>query len=266
MSQKWFANKGQIIQAVSAVLSLCIASIAIYFVLKSNHSLPKTSAILYVSGGMFLLLIGALIGRRSALRSVGVAAQESGPISKEARPIPDTPPEQFPILEFVQHEWTLVNNTNPLMPSLRPQDIGSQLLTMTFRNRRMPVGETTPTAHSVHAQLTFRSVNGKETFVHHGHWIGRYEHFIDFGPGDSRVLVVILGKKNSHHYALENHNSFDPRKRRVRSGITTLYGPKTVVLTDDIYAIEVALISGETTLYDHNFIVSPESNGTMTVV
>ena len=99
--------------------------------------------------------------------------------------------------------------------------------------------------------------------VHYGHWIGRYEHFVDFGPGDSRTLVVILSKDNALFYALENHNSFDPRKGRMRSGVTVLYGPKTVNLPEDTYMVEIALVSGETTLYEHDFLLAREPDGTM---
>ena len=64
MSGKWFANRGQIFQTVIAAVSACVGLVALYFVLKSNNSLPRVSAVMYVSGGIFLLLIGIFIGRR----------------------------------------------------------------------------------------------------------------------------------------------------------------------------------------------------------
>jgi hypothetical protein len=64
MGGKWFANKGQILQAFAAVVSACVAIVSLYFVLKSNNSLPKASAVLYVSAAVFFLLLGVLIGRR----------------------------------------------------------------------------------------------------------------------------------------------------------------------------------------------------------
>jgi hypothetical protein len=64
MSNKWFANRGQIFQTFIAAVSACVGLVALYFVLKSNNSLPKASAVMYVSGGIFLLLIGIFIGRR----------------------------------------------------------------------------------------------------------------------------------------------------------------------------------------------------------
>ena len=98
--------------------------------------------------------------------------------------------------------------------------------------------------------------------MHFGHWIGWYEHFTEFGAGDVRTLVVILSKK-VFLYTLENHNEFDPRKRRIRSGITTLHGPKTVLLPEDIHFIEIALISGETTLFEHDFVLASDPDGTL---
>ena len=68
MSGKWFANRGQVVQTVAATLSACVALVALFFVLKSNNSLPKASVVLYVSAAIFLLLIGGVFGRRSALR------------------------------------------------------------------------------------------------------------------------------------------------------------------------------------------------------
>jgi hypothetical protein len=88
MSGKWFANRGQIVQAIAAVVSACVALVALYFVLKSNNSLPKASAVLYVSTGVLLLLVGIWIGRRS--RSASLPAPS--PSSEARRDVPsDTP-------------------------------------------------------------------------------------------------------------------------------------------------------------------------------
>jgi hypothetical protein len=65
VSGKWFTNRGQIVQTISALVSVSIAGVALYFVLKSNNSLPGASAVLYFSGALFFVLIGLLIGRRS---------------------------------------------------------------------------------------------------------------------------------------------------------------------------------------------------------
>lgn len=55
---------------VAAVVSACVAITSLYFVLKSNNSLPKASVIFYASGATFFLLVGILIGRRSGLTPV----------------------------------------------------------------------------------------------------------------------------------------------------------------------------------------------------
>src|SRR5207237_6390312 len=46
-------------------ISACGAIIAAYFVLKSNNSLPKMWIAASVGGGIFLLLVGIFIGRRT---------------------------------------------------------------------------------------------------------------------------------------------------------------------------------------------------------
>jgi hypothetical protein len=66
MSGGWFANRGQILQAVAALVSACVAAAALYFVLKNNNSLPKASVIFYASGAILLLLVGVFLGRRLA--------------------------------------------------------------------------------------------------------------------------------------------------------------------------------------------------------
>ena len=75
MDGKWFANRGQIFQTIAGVMSAGVGSVALYFVLKSNNSLPKASAVMYVSGGILLLVIGIIIGRR--LGSVRPAPSDS---------------------------------------------------------------------------------------------------------------------------------------------------------------------------------------------
>jgi len=180
-----------------------------------------------------------------------------------APPAPTLPQEEGPVptLEFAGDEWVLLDETNPLLPSFRPEDIRSHVLIAKFRNPRRGVGQTTPTAYGVHAQLTFRSSAKKEIGIHHGHWLGRYEHFIDFGPGETRILAVLLSKGNTLSYTLENHNSFDPRKRRIRSGITVLHGPTTVLLSE-FNEVEIALISKQATLYASTFGLDVGSDGT----
>jgi hypothetical protein len=64
--KKWFANRGQIIQVVVAILALCISVV--------TASRGSGAGILmrylpYVAGGLFLLLLGILVGQRSASSS-----------------------------------------------------------------------------------------------------------------------------------------------------------------------------------------------------
>lgn len=83
MGGKWFANRGQVVQTAAAVVSACVAIVALYFVLRSNSSLPKVSAVLYVSGAMFFLLLGVLIGKRSGIGLSGPSSPT--PASAEAK-------------------------------------------------------------------------------------------------------------------------------------------------------------------------------------
>jgi hypothetical protein len=78
MGGKWFANRGQIVQAIAAVVSACVALVTVYFVLKTNHALPKTTVVMYVAVVVFVFSIGLILGRRSG----------SAPMSTEAK----TPP------------------------------------------------------------------------------------------------------------------------------------------------------------------------------
>jgi hypothetical protein len=48
VSGKWFANRGQVFQTVIAAVSACVGLIALYFVLKSNNSLPKVSVVMWL--------------------------------------------------------------------------------------------------------------------------------------------------------------------------------------------------------------------------
>ncbi len=80
MGGNWFANRGQVIQTAAAILSGCAALVSLYFVLKSNNSLPKASALLYVSAAVFVLAVGFLIGRRA-----GRAQSAISPVLPEPR-------------------------------------------------------------------------------------------------------------------------------------------------------------------------------------
>jgi hypothetical protein len=75
--------------------------------------------------------------------------------------------------------------------------------------------------------------------------------------------VVALVRDEQLTYTLENHNSIDPRTRRFRSGVTILHAPQHVFLPGDVYSIEIALVSGEMTLYEHQFALARESDGAM---
>lgn len=258
MNSKWFANNGQIVQMVAAIVSAAVAVIALYFVLKSNNSLPKASIVLYVSASIFLLLVGIFIGRwsKSSAVSLTTVSTENSSSSVAVPRQAKADLDNGPMLEFVRSDCAPVDANH----KIRVEDIGSYLLTVTFRNQRLGVGRATPTAYQVHAQLTFRS-GQEEVCVHHGQWIREYTHFAEFGPGESRILVVALLNRNGFLYTLENHNAVDPRARRIRSGVTFLHAPNTVFVPNDANSVEIALLSGETTLYERDFALLRQLDG-----
>lgn len=286
MSGKWFANRAQIIQTIAAVTSACVALVALYFVLKSNNSLPRLSAIMYVSAAISLLLIGILIGKRSQVTSAQNSSRDSGSGAstdashttmatggsatatggnvnvymhqvESASPIPADEKEPIPLLELAQLERFTINRGSGI---LRVEDADAHVVTSKFRNPRLGLGRATPTAHRVHAQLTFRSSSHQQIVVHHGHWLEQYTHFAQLGPGEVQTLVVALSR-GKEVYTLENRNSFDPRRARIRSGVTVLHAPHTVELPADTYTVEIALLSGEITLYEHRFLLAREPDG-----
>jgi hypothetical protein len=87
----WFANRGQVVQTFAASLSAAVALVVLYFLLKNNNSLPKTSSVLYVLGITSLFLIGFVFRRRSASRTAplkGAADKPFAPIQEEALRLP----------------------------------------------------------------------------------------------------------------------------------------------------------------------------------
>ncbi len=65
MGGKWFANRGQIVQTLAAIISTCLAGVAVYFVLKSNQSLPPKTSVFYGLTAVAIFLLGIWIGRLS---------------------------------------------------------------------------------------------------------------------------------------------------------------------------------------------------------
>jgi hypothetical protein len=189
---------------------------------------------------------------------IHIAANHPLPQQREAAE--DDP---IPVLQFGG------SSDSPCFPSmgLHPiEDAESTVLTATFQNERLGVGKRTPAAYKVYAQLTYRSKKGKSggVTVAHGHWIGQYTHFVDFGPGEKHLLTVLLRRsKDGFVYAKENRNSVDPTKRRFRSGITVLHGPVSILLLEPVFVIEIALLSKGTTLFEREFILALEPDGAM---
>jgi hypothetical protein len=188
---------------------------------------------------------------------------EYPPISAAPPPPPKAKDEPTPIIDFARYENAMIDGENT---ALRREDIGSHLLTAVFHNPRWGVGQKTPRADRVHAQLTYRPDGKDEVNVHYGSWLGAYTHFVEFGAGTYQYLVVALSSKDGSLYTLENYNSFDPRTRRIRSGGIVLRGPKSIPLIQNVSSVEIALLQGEMTLFEREFELVKEADGTMRLV
>jgi hypothetical protein len=175
MDGKWFSNRGQVVQILIAVLSTSTALISLYFVLKSNNSLPKASIILYVSGGILLLVIGFTLGRRSVSSYT-------------------TKPKKKPRIRFLKVEYI------HMLPGIgshgvyrsTPGSGDANGIAATFRN-----DDANVKAYGVRANARYRDVNGEEigSGVSGLLWLDKGREIVDLPPDESRALVILLDKK-----------------------------------------------------------------------
>jgi hypothetical protein len=199
-------------------------------------------------------------GNSTASATGGSVSFYLQPNASATAPAAEDEPEPIPSLDFIDYERAQLFPDSAI---LRTEDRGSHLLTAQFCNTLLGVGQITPTADRVRAQLTYRTDKGKEISVHHGTSMGIYTHFAQFGPGKVHNLVVVLRAKDGTLYTLENHNAVDPRTRRFRSGLTILHAPRAVLLVEAVYSVAIALVEGKMTLYQHEFVLTSEPNGVM---
>lgn len=168
--------------------------------------------------------------------------------------------DPIPYLEFIGCRRTSLGNDGK---SLVERSAGAEAIVAEFRNTLQGVGAKTLTAYAVTAQLTFRTDKGGQVYVHHGTWIATYPNCAEFRPGKCHGLIVMTQNSYGVRFALENHNSFDPLTRRRRSGITMLHAPQLVPLPEEVYSVNIALLEGQTTLYQAEFVLASEPDGTM---
>jgi hypothetical protein len=222
MGGKWFANRGQVFQTVAAITSASVAIIALYFVLRSNNSLPKASAVLCAAGGTFLLLIGILIGRRfgptvsgpspsvpasgetkvldsgNTTATGGTSTATGGnvhivfPPSMAPAPvaIPASKPkvvqlEAMPLLT----KWIQLER-GQLTFGRRETDSGPALLLPIYFNA---ITSDSVVIENVRSHLVFNnSETGAKITVDHGFWISATLDYVEISPGEKKYLVVAV--------------------------------------------------------------------------
>jgi hypothetical protein len=158
MSGRWFANRGQVVQTVATSVSTCVALIALYFVLRSNNSLPKASVVLYISGSISLLLIGFVVGRRSALRS----SSQGQPHSVQNVGSSDTVASRVPVesdpriyVDVLDKRDGFAGTTSPATPFRYRNEGGSVAHNVQFQPIDSPLGQVTfKQVDSIAAQST----------------------------------------------------------------------------------------------------------------
>ncbi len=176
---------------------------------------------------------------------------------------PATPPEledPIPSLDFLGYEHVRLRSDRCVLVE---HTEGAEALVAEFQNTLYGVGTKTPVAYAVTAQLTFRTDKGKQVYLHHGTWVGAYTHFVKFDPGKNHRLIVLTRTQQGALFSLENHNSSNPFARRPRSGLTIPNPPQAVSLPEGVYSVEIALVEDNVALYQHQFVLAADPDGTM---
>lgn len=231
MGGKWFANRGQVVQTIAATAGVAIAGIGLYFVLKGNHALPQTTAVLFALIALALLAIGIWIGRLSKPTHRFFESQQSEPKNKAAdRPVvggsarigdinvyahpPAAPavvvePEEkvMPRIIFLDAEYIEMNEgleSRGLYRAVGVKGDGKGIVA-SFRN-----DDPKAAAYSIRAHLRFRDKKGKEigTGVSGPFWLDKGTEIITLRPDDSGAIVVLLDVGNQGFVVpwIERHN------------------------------------------------------------
>jgi hypothetical protein len=219
MGGKWFANRGQIVQTLAATAGVAIAGIGLYFVLKSNHALPQTTATLFALIALALLAIGIWIGRLSKPTQRFFESEKSEPKDKAEVPAiggsarigdinvythpPATPvqvasePEEKmkPRIIFLGAEYIEMNEGvehRGLYRVVGVKGDGKGIIA-SFRNDDAKVA-----GHSIRAHLRFRDETGKEigTGVSGPFWLDKGTEIFTLRPDESGAIVVLLDLSN----------------------------------------------------------------------
>lgn len=170
---------------------------------------------------------------------------------------PPQEPDDPPIISFEQSQNIFIANAGWVWVEHHE---GLPVLVAVFRNRIRGVGIPTPIAYRVSAHLTFKSTT-KTISVDHGAWVGEYTYFAEFKPNDFRKLVVVLHDQNNVFCTMRNFCSSDPRKQRIRSGVTNIHHPAHLPLSDEEWEVEIVLVESDTALFSRKFWLRANPGG-----
>lgn len=274
MSSKWFSNRGQVIQTTAAIISSCVALVALYFVLKSNNSLPNARTVMYIAGATSLLLVGILIGRRSKL---------APPSANSATLQSDTPTIEnaanggtttAPPNAINADKWCIPAAV-PLVVDERPRP---NLICTSFKNVSVQrsIGDVwnenyadgavpaaiavitnrateknLASARDVKAQMIFYDSKGTECLHGTGAWLGHFRNAAGFSLGGSQKLLLVLDNNPENVVAVSNTNE-QPLPDSARGRIRAL---EASVATFDVLTLpvvcDVTLLSNSGTVFAH---------------
>ncbi len=132
-------------------------------------------------------------------------------------------------------------------------------LIATFKNVAKQTGQKTRTPQEVIARLSFRNdakPSDGEVHINYGTWWGNSSHYVSFGAGQTRSLVIAV-MKNRDVLALNNPNpsEFNPSYSHTRRAYRI---PQEIRLPWDSGQVEITLVESKTTLYQAHFAYDME--------
>jgi hypothetical protein len=139
---------------------------------------------------------------------------------------------------------------------------GAPSIVMSFKNNPSTIpGEQTESFYKVSANLTYVGVDRTE-HIDYGNWLDEYTCYVDFKAGETRDLVISTTRRDTGVVVgLYNGKRRNPLKERIRSGMTTLYGPDVRPLPKPPCEVTVTLVSDGTTLLNERYQMNWTDDG-----